>query len=59
MMLTSFFDLAGMEGGGGTFSIVTRMCLVIFLLLLPVFEVIFGVNLDKIFVLRVMICLSV
>jgi len=38
----------------GGLSIVTRTFLAIFLLLLPGFEVIFGVNLDEIFVLRVM-----
>ena len=59
MTFTSFFDLARKGKGGGTFSIVTRTCLVIFLLLLLVLGAILGVNLDNIFTLRVMTLLLV
>ena len=59
MMFTSFFDLARRGGGGGIFSMVTGMCLVVSLLLLLVLGAILGVNLNDIFALRVVALLSV
>ena len=59
MTFTSLFDFARRRGGGGTFSMVTEIDLVISLLLLLVEGVILGVNLDEIFVLNVMALLSV
>lgn len=59
MMLTSFFDFAGREGGRGTFSIVTGTGLGVSLLFLLVEGKILGVNLDDIFALSVVVLLSV
>ena len=57
--LTSFFNLARRKGGSRAFSIVTRTCLVISLLLSLGFSTTLGVNLEEIFALRVVELLSV
>ena len=59
MTLTSFFDFTGRGGGGGTLLIETGTGLVVFLLFLLVGREILGVNLNKIFILSVVVLLSV
>ena len=59
MTFASFFDLARRERDKRTFSMVTRTCLVVSLLLLLVLGAILRVNLDDIFTLRVVALLSV
>jgi len=59
MELTSFLDLARSRGGRRAFSIEIGTGLVIFLLFLFVLDATLGVNLEEIFVLRVVDLLSV
>ena len=59
MELTSFLDLAESKGGGGAFLIEIGTSLVISLLFLFMLSTTLGVNLEEIFVLRVVDLLSV
>jgi len=59
IVLISVLDLAGSGGGGDAFSMETRTGLAISFLLLFLIGVVLRVNLDDIFVLRVLVLLSV
>ena len=59
IVLISVLDLAGSGGGGGAFSMEMETGLAVSFLLLFLIDVVLKVNLDDIFVLRVLVLLSV
>ena len=59
MILTSFLDLAGREGGGGTLLIVTETGFAKSFLLLEFCKIVLGVNFEATLALRVLDLLSV